>query len=46
MFTVLYLNAEVQLRKVSLKSPFDKLLGLVVQELDTPVDRKNGAKTA
>jgi len=46
MFTGLYFDAEGQLRKASANSPFDRLLGLVLQEPGIPVDLKESAKIA
>jgi len=46
MFTGLYFDAEGQLRKASANSPFDRLLGLVLQEPGIPVELKESAKIA
>jgi hypothetical protein len=46
MFTGLYFDAEGQLRKASANSPFDRLLGLVLQEPGIPVNLKESAKIA
>jgi hypothetical protein len=46
IFTGLYFDAEGQLRKASANSPFDRLLGLVLQEPGIPVDLKEEARIA
>jgi DNA invertase Pin-like site-specific DNA recombinase len=46
MFTGLYFDAESQLRKAAANSPFDRLLGLVLQEPGIPVNLKESAKIA
>lgn len=46
MFTGLYFDADGQLRKASANSPFDRLLGLVLQEPGIPVDLMENAKIA
>ena len=46
MFIGLYFDVEGQLCKASANSPFDKLLGLVVQEHGIRVDLKESVKIA
>ena len=46
MFAGLYFDAKCELRKVSARSPFEHLLGLVVQEPGIPVDLKESVKIA
>ncbi len=46
MFTGLYFDADGQLRKASANTPFDRLLGLVMQEPGIPIDLEERQKVA
>jgi hypothetical protein len=46
MFAGLYFDAKCELRKVSARSPLDRLLGLVVQEPGISVDLKESVNIA